>query len=224
MPTATNTACPETSSEDDFPETISVLLVNQNDLVRRELRRMLNADGGMQVVGEGRDLVGALAAVGNRPPRVLVSDVLPESGALRPPVATVLVARRIHPGSLRAGLAAGALGYVLEDAAETDLVPGVRAAARGRRRLSGAIERLLVQSCAQPPAVGTADAALAALTDREREILRLVADGRRSHEIARALRIASATVASHRRSLMAKLGVHNLAQVVRFAVRVGMVS
>lgn len=220
----------ETGSATEDPEAIRVLLVIRNDLVRRGLRRVLATDGGILVVGEARDLDPDLLATVDRRPHVLVTDVplcdaRPSGPASAvPTVGVVLVARRVHPGSLREGLRSGALGCVLEDAADVDLVASVRAAANGERYMSRAIERLLIEICLEANGSSNPRDPLAPLTDREREILRLIAEGHRPHAIARLLGIARSTVDTHRRSLMAKLDLHNLSQLVRFAVRVGLAS
>lgn len=208
-------------SIDDDAEAIRVLLVVHNDLVRRDLRQILSRAPSILVAGEARELDAALLAPHARRPQVLVTDVPPPAAA---DLGVVLVARRIHPGSLREGLRSGALGYVVEDTAEADLVTSVRAAAHGRRFLSGAIERLLVASCVDVHESSSAVDPLAPLTPREREVLVLIADGYRPHEIGRRLGIAPTTVGTHRRSLMAKLDLHKVAQLVRFAVRTGMTS
>ncbi|MCC6763384.1 MAG: response regulator transcription factor [Deltaproteobacteria bacterium] len=214
------------------PVRIRVLLVHRNDRVRRELRRILEDEPAIHVIGEARD-VDAARAPASDPPHVVVTDAAAPAarGSAIGRAATapgdpgvVLVARRVHPESLRDALRSGALGYVIEDSIASDLVSGVRAAAARRRYLSARAEQLLVDGCLAQAARPSAADPVARLTGREREILQLIGEGRRPQEIARLLGIARTTVGTHRRSLMTKLGLHNVAQIVRFAMRSRMVS
>jgi DNA-binding NarL/FixJ family response regulator len=217
----------------DSPVTISVLLVHRNGPVRRQLRRILEGARAIHVVGDVRNVAATRTAASLASPRVLVTDVAIRgalsSAAERPGAAAdapgiVLVTRHVDRRSLHEGLRAGALSYVIEDSIDADLVAGVRAAAAGRCYLSSPVQRALVDGCLARSAPPSGSDPVAQLTGREREILQLIAEGRRPQEIGRLLEIAPTTVDTHRRALMAKLGLHNVAQVVRFAMRSRIVS
>jgi DNA-binding NarL/FixJ family response regulator len=218
---------------------IRVLLVNRSELVRRELRTIMAADGAIVVIGERRDVGEGSALALGAGTTVVVTDVASSLVAPAPAGAdgaassdaraeatapgVLIVSRRAHPGSVRACLNAGALGYLLEEAAADDLLPAIRAVAAGRRYFSDAVARLVIEHCASPdPAVLRRDP-FWLLTSRERQVLQLIAEGRSQREIARLLSMRPATVATHRRAVMARHGLHNTAQVVRFAIRCGLV-
>ena len=118
---------------------------------------------------------------------------------------------------------AGASGYLLKDSADTDLIKGITAVAQGKSFFSPAAARVIVDNYARPAATGVADR-FESLSEREREVFHLVIDGRTTKEIARALGISAKTADNHRYRLMEKLGVHNTAELVRYAARHGLLA
>jgi DNA-binding NarL/FixJ family response regulator len=124
---------------------------------------------------------------------------------------------------VRQSLRAGAQGYLLKDADDNDLLKAVTALDAGGSYFSPAVSKILLNGYLQdgaPPA----DEEMGGLSDREREVLQLVAEGKSNKEVAQVLCVAVSTVESHRKHIMDKLDLHNTAEIVRFAVRKGMVQ
>lgn len=211
---------------------IRVLVADDHAVVRDGLRMILAAEADIEVVGaaatggEAIDLATALS------PDVVVLDVaMPDLNGLdaarrirdaRPDVQVVILSMHATAEHLHQALAADALGYVVKSAAGTELVRAVRAASMGRRHLSEPLARMAVEL--RRPDNGLAGAAgpLASLSDREREVLQLVVDGRSSAEIATTLGLSTGTVDTYRSRIMRKLGVDDLVGLVRFAVQHGL--
>ena len=212
---------------------IAVLLVDDHTLVRRGLRSILGAQPGIMVVGEAADGLTAVASSRRLAPAVVVMDVtLPELNGIDATrriteadgrVRVLMLSMHANEVYVRESLKAGASGYVLKDGADTELVAGIDAVASGRRYFSPSIERLLIEGCLKRAANDDAEERFWSLTGREREVMQLIAEGRNTRQIARMLGVAVATVASHRAATMEKLGLHNTAEIVRFAVRSGVV-
>lgn len=213
--------------------TIRVFLVDDHTLVRRALRGILESDPDITVVGEATNGLAALAACRRAKPAVVVMDIsLPGMNGIDaarnivaafPEVALVMLSMHGTELYVRESLKAGAMGYVLKDDADRQLLAAVKAVAAGQRYFSPAVERLLVAGAVDQIAAATSPDEFWSLTGREREVVQLIAEGRNTRQIARILGIAAATVAAHRAAAMEKLDLHNTAEIVRFAVRSGVV-
>jgi DNA-binding NarL/FixJ family response regulator len=215
--------------------TIRVLLVDDQDLVREGLRRILHVDDGFDVVGECRDGDEVVEAVERCRPDIVIMDVrmkrvdgveatrrvraLPES----PPV---LVLTTFDDDEVLAGaLRAGAAGFQLKDARGEDLVRAARAVADGEAWLDpGVTERVLTVFRAAPDGDVPVTAALEQLTARELDVLRLMAQGATNTEIAEELFVSEATVKSHIGRIFTKLGLRDRAAAIVFAFDHGVVS
>jgi DNA-binding NarL/FixJ family response regulator len=211
---------------------IRIVLAEDHELVRAGLKRLIADLPGLEVVGEAAGGREALALVGRLMPDVIVLDVsMPELGGLH--VVARIAAE--HPGTrvlmlsmhdseeyVWQALRAGAAGYVLKDASPLELELAIRAVARGGSYLSPAVSRHVVRDYVRGAATarGSADR----LTRRQTEIIQLIAGGSTNAEIARSLGVSVKTVESHRSELMDRLGIHDVAGLVRYAVRVGLVS
>ena len=211
---------------------IRVLLADDHTLFRAGTRGLLQGLSGVEVVAEAANGREALVLLREHQPDVVLIDIMmPELNGLivaarasqECPQARVLILS-MHAGEecVRQALQAGAAGYLVKDAEPCELELAVRAAARGETYLSPSVSRHLVADYLQPQQ-GPRNC-LALLTPRQREILQLVAEGRTSKEIARALQISARTVENHRRQLMGRLDIHDMGGLVRFAIRVGLVS
>lgn len=209
--------------------TISVMLMDDHNIVREGLRALLERQPDIRVVAEAASVGEALAA--EVEPDVVVADlVLPdERGAevvrrLRERFgrAAILVLSMIdNPADVQLCLTSGAKGYLMKEAAGNELVDAVRAVASGHEYLQPALGVALARWREAP---GRARAGAAAdLSDREREVLRLIALGHTNAEIARLLFLSVRTVENHRASLMRKLGARSRAELVQHASRTGLV-
>lgn len=211
--------------------TIRVLLADDHDMVREALRQIIDERSDMAVVADARDGREAVSLAKEHAPDVAVIDLwmpgLAGEEAIRQIVercpGTKVLALSMHEdwGRVRAALQAGALAYVVKSAAFHELIDAIHALASGRGYLSPAVAQHVVD------AVGDHEhrrSPIATLTEREREVLALIAEGLSSKEIAVQLGHAPKTAEAHRASLMRKLGVHKTSSLVRIAIRDGLVS
>ncbi len=211
---------------------IRVLLVDDHTLIRAGIRELLQGLSGIEVAGEAGDGHEALLLAEQLQPDVMLLDIgLPGLNGLEvaarlarlesPPRVVILSMYTSEEYVLQA-LRAGAAGYLLKGSAVAELELALRAVVRGETYLSPAVSKRVVDEYVSRTS-GTADR-LAALTPRQREILQLVAEGHTSKDIAQQLGLSYRTVETHRNQLMKRLGIHDVTGLVRFAVRVGMVT
>lgn len=214
---------------------IRVLLVDDHTVVRQGLRRILESDGEIDVVGEASSGRIAVRTVPQVRPDVVVMDLaLPELNGVEATrqivkqcegnIGVLILSMHADQTFVRESLHAGAKGFVLKDADPGDLLHGVKAVNRGESFFSPAVSRVMLDEYVDGGAqVSEADLKLTSLTDREREVLQLITEGKSSKEVASLMDVSIHTVDSHRKHLMEKLGVHNTAQLVRFAVQTRLV-
>jgi two-component system response regulator NreC len=203
-----------------------VVIVDDHAVVRRGLRQVLDSEDGFEVVAEAEDLAGARRYVRGHHPDVLVLDlnlpeglslpVIPEIRAEHPGTQIVVLTMQNEPAYARQALAAGALGYVLKEAAETELIDAVRRAAAGEPYLN---PRLGARLAAEPPP-GPPDG----LSGREVEVLRMIALGHTNGEIAAELYLSVRTVETHRAHIQQKLRLTARSELVRYALDHGLVE
>ncbi len=206
-----------------------ILLADDHSVVRHGFRRILDAQEDMEVVGEvsnGREAVEQASAL---QPDIIIMDVtMPELNGIEAtrriaesvPRARVL-ALSMHRDSVyvREILRAGARGYLLKDSSESDLVTAVRAVAQGEGYLSPSVSDAVLSDY-RKHVTNPIDM----LTSREREVLQLVAEGKTNKEIATSLNLSVYTVEAHRGKIMEKLNLHSASEMVRFAIRNGLID
>ncbi len=212
---------------------ITVLLVEDHTVVRKGIRRLLEDDPRIRVVGEASNGRDALSLAQRLKPDVAIVDVgLPglngidlthQLHSLSNRTAVVILSMYGDPAYVRRALQAGAKGYLLKDAEDQDLIKAVLAVQAGSSYFSPAVSRVVLDGFLGSVVVPETEDELARLSDREREVLQLVAEGKSSKEIAQMLGLSVSTVESHRKHIMDKLDLHNTAAVVRFAIRKGIV-
>jgi len=211
---------------------IRVLLADDHTLVRAGIRGLLQGLADVEVVGEAGDGHEALRLAESLHPDVALLDVgmpglngLEVAGRLATqdaPIRVVILSMHTSEEYVLRALRAGCAGYLVKDSAVAELEIAIRAVARGETYLSPAVSKRVVDDYVSR--TGGALDPLDALTPRQREILQLAAEGHSSKEIAQRLKLSYRTVETHRAQLMERLGVHDLAGLVRFAVRVGLVA
>jgi two-component system response regulator NreC len=209
-------------------EVTTVVLADDHVVMRGGLRMLLEAEDDLEVVAEAGDVEATLRYVRAHRPGVLVLDVTMSDGSSLPRIPdlleasadTAIVVLTMHddPAFAREALRAGAQAYVLKEAAEQDLVEAVRLASRGRTYLH---PRVGAKLAAAPP---EASGPPGGLTEREAEILRLVALGHTNSEIGRQLFLSVRTVESHRAHIQQKLRRTSRAELVRYALDNGLLS
>lgn len=211
---------------------IRIVLADDHPLMREAIRRLLADAPGFQLVGEAADGAECLTRVEALRPDILLLDVVMPGidgervaqllRERRPEVRIIALSGHSDAHFVRAMIRAGAVGYVLKSASGRELVHALEAVAAGESYLSpeimGAVLKPDVSSAAEAGGV-----ALEVLGKRELEVLRHIAEGQRSAQIARRLGIAVATVETHRRNILRKLQLHSASDLTRYAMRHGLV-
>ncbi len=211
---------------------IRVLIVDDHAILREGVRALLQLHADMEVVGEAADGMEAIDAVGRLDPDVVLMDIaMPGLGGIEAALelkklgkrARVLILSQYEDREyVRRLLKAGVSGYVLKKSAGAELANAIRAVHRGGLVLDPEVARTAMEE-GGPAAAGQAEDPYDALTDREKQVLKLVAEGRSNKEVAEVLGISVKTAMSHREHVMEKLGVHNRTELVRFALRKGVI-
>lgn len=207
---------------------IRVIIVDDHHLVRKGLWQLLEREVDIRVVAEAADGQDAIDAVVRLRPDVVVMDVempgingIEATGRIRteyPGTQVVMLSMHSDPVLIRQAFDRGARGYVLKKSAGEELVKAIRTVCRGVTYHSPSVEQA-EYAIEQSPRSTTLQ-----LTVREREVLRLIATGNTNQQIAGTLRISIKTVEIHRSNLMAKLGTHSLSDLIRTAIRLGLVE
>ena len=208
---------------------IRLLLVDDHGVVRAGLRLYLQGQPDLEVVGEAGDGATAVKLAQELAPDVILMDLqMPTMDgieatrrirAAQPEVEVVVLTTFIDNANITAAIQAGAVGYVLKDVPPGELAEAIRAAARGEVHLAPAVQRTLMQAMAHPNHTAPAPDAL---TEREREVLSLLAAGRSNKEIARQLSVTERTVKGHVGNVLGKLGLASRTQAAVYAMRHGL--
>ncbi|WP_377641850.1 response regulator [Oryzobacter terrae] len=213
--------------------TVRILLADDHALVRAGLRRILEGEDGLEVVAEASDGVEAVEVARRVPFDVAVLDVsMPRMTGLRaareitrrvPDAKVLMLSMHENEQYFFSALQAGASGYVLKSAADEDLVEACRAAMRGEPFLYAGVASTLVRDFLERMRRGER-MPRSVLTSREEEVVKLIAEGHSSKEIATALVIALKTVERHRANVLAKLGMRDRTELTRYAIRAGLIE
>ncbi|MBI3363240.1 MAG: response regulator transcription factor [Chloroflexi bacterium] len=215
-------------------EKIKLLLVDDHAVVRSGLRMLLETQPDVTIAGEAENGADAISLARQLSPDVIVMDIT------LPDISGIEATRRIHETCPNAAivaltihedeqyffemLAAGASGYVPKRAAPEDLLTAIRAAHRGEVFLHPTMAKALVKDFVSRVENGKAAGVMDGLTDREREVLKHLAEGASNQDIADVLGISANTVARHRENIMQKLNLHSRAELVKYAIRKGLIE
>ena len=213
---------------------INLLLVDDHQVVRTGLRMLLEGQPDMNIVGEADCGLQALEKANELTPDVIVMDItLPDITGIEatrqikeahPEIAVVALTIHEDEQYFFEMLQAGASGYVPKRAAPEDLITSIRAAYAGEIYIYPSLAKALVADFLGRSSQGTEKESLDGLTSREQEVLSLLAEGRSNDEIGDALNISKHTVARHRENLMRKLELHSRSELVKYAIRKGLIS
>ena len=209
---------------------IRVVIADDHGIVRSGLRMLIDRQRDMEVVAEAEDGVAALDHAQAHRPQVAVLDVsMPRMTGLQaareirshvPDTRVLLLSMHDDERYFLEGLEAGAAGYVLKRAADTDLIEAVRTVAEGRTFLSDDAQRTLMDEWLQHGSPEPDDR----LTPRELEVVKLIAEAFTNRQIAETLKLSEKTVESHRANVLSKLGMRDRVELVRYAIRRGLVE
>ena len=209
---------------------IRILIVDDHAVVRSGLHLLLEAEDDIQVVGEAGDVRTAIFEARQHKPDVVLMDVvMPDQSGIEglpdvlkeaPDSKVLILSMQNDPRYVREAFAAGASGYVLKEAADAEVVAAVREVAEGRRYVHPALGARLIEADAEAKAREDVDP----LSDREREILHLLALGHTNQEIAKLLFISVRTAETHRAHIMQKLRLGSRAELVRYAIDHGLLE
>jgi DNA-binding NarL/FixJ family response regulator len=209
---------------------ISVLIADDHGIVRSGLRMLIDRQSDMEVVAEAEDGVDAIAAAQREQPSIAVLDVsMPRRTGIQaareirsycPDTRVLLLSMHDDDRYFLEGLEAGAAGYVLKRSADADLINALRTVASGRTFLSGSAQKSLMREWREGSRTDADDG----LTPRELEIVKLIAEAYTNRQIAETLSLSEKTVESHRGNVLSKLGMRDRVELVRYAIKRGLVE
>lgn len=213
---------------------IRVLLADDHGVVRKGLRFLVERQSDMEVIGEASNGREAVKLAEELSPEVIIMDIaMPQLNGINataqivkrnPDAGVIILSMHSDEGYLVRALTAGAKGYLLKDSAEADLVRAVQAVARKRPFFSPAIAKTLLEDYLRHLQQKGFQDSYDLLTEREKEILQLLAEGNSNKEVSSVLNISPYTVETHRTHLMQKLNLHSTAEIVLYAVRKKIIS
>jgi DNA-binding NarL/FixJ family response regulator len=208
---------------------IRVLLADDHGIVRKGLRFLLDRQPGMEVVGEAADGRDAVRLAENVSPDIVIMDIaMPSLNGIEATaqmvkrnskIGVIMLSMHSDEDYLLSALNAGAKGYLLKDSAEEDLVRAVQSVNRGTPFFSAAIAKTMLEDYMRYLQQRNLQDSYELLTEREKEVLQLLAEGKSNKEVGAILEISVYTVDTHRLHLMQKLNLHNTAEIVLYAVR-----
>jgi len=209
---------------------ISVLIVDDHTILREGLRSLLNQKSDIEVISEADNGQDAIKKVNELNPDIIIMDL--DMPVLNGVDSTRIICKE-HPGSkiiilsmypdheyVQASLTAGACGFVVKETAADELIEAVRLVNQGKAYFSPSVSKLIIESKYKHDNKENDEV----LTQREREVLQLIAEGAKSKQIASKLFISEATVMKHRANIMEKLDIHDLASLIRYAIQKKIIS
>jgi len=209
-------------------EKIRILLADDHTLMRSGIRALLEDEPGLTIIGEAEDGRSAVAQACRLEPDVVVMDIaMPLLNGLEatrqirqqcPHVRVLILSMHENEEYIRQVLEAGAMGYILKDAAARELISAIRSVYRGEAVLSPAVTRLVIEDYLRWGGTRPQEEA-DGLSPREREVLQLIAEGYTSKQIAEILSISIKTVQAHRNNLMQKLDLHDRGELIKYAIQ-----
>jgi len=212
---------------------IKILLVDDHKILRDGIRSLVKGYPDMDVIGEAADGKTALRLVEELSPDVVIMDIsMPDLNGIdatrriiadHPKIKVIALSMHHDKQFVSEIFKAGASGYLLKDCAFDELEYAIRIVLDGKTYINPQIASLVIESLVNQPQP-TSQKAFSLLTDREREVLQLISEGQSTKEIAIKLNVSAKTVESHRRQVMGKLNIRNVAELTKYAIREGLTS
>jgi two-component system, NarL family, response regulator NreC len=213
---------------------IRIILAEDHAVMRRGLRLVLEEQKDFQVAGEASDGREAVTLAESLKPDVAVLDItMPnmngieaarQISAKQPGVAIIVLSMHSDEGYVLRALKAGARGYLLKESPEADFIRAIRAVSQGKAFFSPAVSRMLVEDYVRQLRDKDIEDSYELLTQRERELLQLIAEGKSNKDMANMLNLSLYTVETHRGNIMEKLNLHTVPELILYAVRKGVIS
>jgi len=214
-------------------EKIKLLIADDHAILRHGLRRILEAEPDMSVIGEAATGTDAVKRAKQLKPDVVIMDIsMPEQDGIESmrqivksvPSRVLILTVHLEHQVISEAVSAGAAGYLAKDSLDQELVSAVRTIVHGGTVFSPNVSKRLAESSQIVPTGGSASRSLQALTAREREVFLLLAEGKTPSEIAASLFVSPKTVHTHRQHIMEKLGLRTTTELIRFALRQGLIK
>ena len=212
---------------------IKILLADDHKILRDGIKSLLKEYGDMEVVGEAANGRTALTLVNELSPDIVIMDIsMPDLNGIdatrrinneHPEVKVIALSMHYDKQFVSEVFKAGATGYLLKDSAFEELEQAIRIVMDGKTYINPQVGSLVVESLISQPS-GPGQKAFSLLTEREREVLQLIAEGRSTKQIASDLHVSAKTIESHRRQVMSKLNIRNIAELTKYAIREGLTS
>jgi DNA-binding NarL/FixJ family response regulator len=206
-----------------------VLLADDHGIVRKGMRALLETEPDVEVIAEASDGIEAIRMCDEHKPDVAILDIaMPLLNGIDaatqclkvvPPPAVIMLSMHSDESYILRSLYAGARAYLLKEAADEDLLPALRAVAAGKSFFSPAVSAILVEEYVRQLQERGLTDSYDLLTDRERQVLQVLAEGKSNKEAAALLDVTLSTIETHRGNLMQKLNLHSTAEIVLYAVR-----
>ena len=214
--------------------TIRLFLADDHTIVRQGLAKLLNAEPDLKVIGEAENGREAVKKVEKLQPDVVLMDIaMPlmngieatrQITRLTPPPKVIILSMHTHDRYISELLRMGASGYLLKDASGRDIIQAIRAVVKGDTYLSPSISRRVVEDYVSMKNQSSGEDLYGTLSNREREVFQMIAESRPTQDIAEILCLSPSTVKTHRARIMEKLKIDNMTQLIKLAVRLGIVD
>jgi len=213
---------------------ITIILADDHTIVRQGLAKLLEGEPGFNVVGEAENGREAVSKVEELKPDVVIMDIsMPmlngieatrQIKKIRPRTRVIILSMHCHDRYIRELFSLGASGYLLKDSTGSDIVKAIQAAMDGDTYMSPPVSRLVIEDYVSTKKKSFREELYSNLSNREREVFQIIAEGHSTREISEILCISPSTVKTHRSKIMEKLRIENISQLVQFAIRIGIVD
>jgi DNA-binding NarL/FixJ family response regulator len=213
---------------------IKLFLADDHTIVRQGLAKLLEAEPNLEVIGEAKDGRAAVRRVQQLNPDIVIMDIaMPLLNGVEatrqikktcPQTKIIILSMHAHDRYISELIGLGASGYLLKDSTGEEIIKAVSAAVKGDVYLSPSISRRVVESYRSLKKTSTQEDLYSKLSNREREVFQMIAEGRSTKEISDILCVSPSTVKTHRANIMEKLQMDNISQLVQFAIRLGIVD